>query len=178
MMAEAAQKEREPKGVAGYVSPYPYVEKLQPRMDERLDRQVPRGGQFCGFCYGLLRKDAERCSFCKKSLAEAGVADSIPQDVLRAYLAKKKTEERWVHMGAFLGLIIATFLFLYLVAWAPGFLGHPGVALAVLIGGGYVLAQLFGPLLGAQIGYRRGSRKRDKMWAKWLEQREQSGTAP
>jgi hypothetical protein len=174
VMAEEARTNQGPElqGTAGYVSPYPYLEKLQPRMDERLNRQIPRGGQYCGFCYGRLRKDATRCGFCGGELAETGIADEIPQEVLRAYLAKKKTEERWVHMGAFFGLIVASFLFLYLVAWGPGFLGHPGVALAVLIGGGYLLAQLFGPLIGAQVGYRRGSRKRDAMWARWLESEE------
>jgi hypothetical protein len=42
------------------------------------------------------------------------------------------------------------------------------VAFAVLIGGGYLLAQFFGTFLGAQIGYRRGARKRDAAWAAWV----------
>lgn len=170
-MVEEAQEPKGPRveGTAGYVSPYPYLEKLQPRMDERLERQVPRGGTFCGFCYGRLRQDAQRCGFCGAGTADVGTVTTIPQDVMRAYLAKKKTEERWVHMGAFFGLIVASVLFIVMIGWAPGFLGHPGVALGVLIGGGYVLAQLFGPLIGGQIGYRKGSRQRDALWAAWLE---------
>jgi hypothetical protein len=71
-----------------------------------------------------------------------------------------------------LGLTLATALFLYLVVWGPGLLGHPGVAFAALIGGGYLLAQFFGAFLGAQVGYRRGARKRDAMWAEWLASRD------
>lgn len=175
-MAEEAHKSQPPEleGTAGYVSPYPYVEKLQPRMDERLDRQVPTNGRFCGYCYGRLRKEDTRCGFCGTTTAERETVSEIPQVVLRAYLAKKKTEERWVHMGAFFGLILASFIFIYLIGWAPGFLGHPGFALAVLIGGGYVLAQIFGPFVGGQIGYRKGARKRDALWATYLEERDQT----
>ena len=82
----------------------------------------------------------------------------IPQEVLRAYQAKQKTEARWVHSGAFLGLIIASILFVVLELWGPGPLGHPATGFLVLIGGGYLLAQLFGPLIGGQFGYRSGSR--------------------
>ena len=60
---------------------------------------------------------------------------------------------------------------LWQVIWAPGVLSHPAFAFIVLILGGYLLAQLFGPILGAQLGYRRGSRKRDQMWARHIADR-------
>jgi hypothetical protein len=80
-----------------------------------------------------------------------------------------------VHTGAFTGLILASFIFLWMVVWGPGILGHPALAFAVLLIGGYFLAQFFGPLLFAQIGYRKGARKRDALWAQHLAQRD--GTA-
>ncbi|MCA9826770.1 MAG: hypothetical protein KC479_15490, partial [Dehalococcoidia bacterium] len=76
---------------------------------------------------------------------------------------------RWVHTGAMFGLTLAMGLFVYLVIWGPGFLSHPGFAFAALIGGGYLLAQFFGAFLGAQVGYRKAARKRDALWARWLE---------
>lgn len=158
----------EPEGVAGYVSPYPYLDVLQPKMEERLAHRVPATGRFCGFCFGRLRESDTTCGFCSTDLAEAGTVREIPQDVLRLYKKKQSIEARWVHSGAMFGLTIATALFLLLVIWGPGLLGHPGVAFAVLIGGGYLLAQFFGTILGAQVGYRRGARKRDAMWAEWL----------
>lgn len=171
-MAEPASPAPErSEGEAGYVSPYPYVERLQEKMEERLDRKVPIKGRFCGFCYARLRQDDTRCAFCAHDVASVGTVEEIPQDVLRAYKAKQATEARWVHSGAFFGLIVAMALFLYLVLWGPGLLGHPAVAFAVLIGGGYVLAQLFGPLLAGQVGYRRGARKRDEIWAQHLAER-------
>lgn len=166
------------EGIAGYVSPYPYLDKLQPRMDERLSGQVPRGGTYCGFCYGRLRKEDTVCGFCGADLAKTGTVSEVPQEVLRAFLAKKKTEERWVHMGAFFGLLVAMALFLWLVVWAPGFLGHPAFGFGVLILGGYALAQLFGPLLAAQVGYRKGARKRDSMWAEFLRRRDGGHPSP
>lgn len=163
---------RKLEGEAGYVSPYPYVERLQEKMEERLAKRVPVKGRFCGFCYARLRSEVEECPYCENATARVGTVDEVPQDVLRAYLAKQKTEARWVHMGAFAGLLVAMALFLYLVTWGPGLLGHPAVGFAVLIGGGYVLAQLFGPLLAGQVGYRRGARKRDAMWAAYLARRD------
>jgi hypothetical protein len=103
-----------------------------------------------------------------RSLAEVGTAAEIPQEVLRIYKKKQGIEARWVHSGAMFGLTLATALFLYLVVWGPWLLGHPGVAFAALIGGGYLLAQFFGAFVGAQVGYRRGARKRDELWAAWL----------
>jgi len=165
------------EGVAGYVSPYPYLDVLQEKMEERLARRVPAKGRFCGFCYGRQRAEDTVCGFCGHELEAAGTVGEIPQDVLRIYQKKQKGEAFWVHMGAFFGLIVATFLFLYLVVWGPGFLGHPGVAFAVLIGGGYLLAQFFGTFVGAQIGYRRAARRRDEAWGEYLrkgaESREQ-----
>jgi hypothetical protein len=133
---------------------------------------VPAAGRFCGFCYGRLRESDVDCPFCEHAIAGYGTVNEIPQPVLKLYQAKQKTEARWVHSGAFLGLIIASVLFVVLVVWGPGILGHPAVGFTVLIGGGYVLAQLFGTLIGAQIGYRAGARKRDAMWAAYLRQRD------
>lgn len=171
MSAEEATTREGPEleGVAGYVSPYPYLDALQPKMEERLARRVPAAGRFCGFCFGRQRPESTVCGFCKSDLAEVGTADEIPQDVLRLYKAKQSTEARWVHTGAMFGLTLATGLFIYLVIWGPWFLSHPGFAFAALIGGGYLLAQFFGAFVGAQIGYRKGARKRDAMWAQWLE---------
>jgi hypothetical protein len=171
---EEATARAEPPGIAGYVSPYPYLDRLQEHMEERLAHRVPAGGRFCGFCYGRLRSGEDACAFCGTAVGTGGrpTVEEIPQPVLRAYKAKQRTEASWVYYGAFIGLIVATALFLYLVVWAPGLLGHPAVGFTVLIVGGYGLAQLFGPLIAAQIGYRRGARKRDRLWAEFLAARD------
>lgn len=178
-MTEDAQERRrvdteaEPEqyGYGGYISPFPYMEKLQPRMDERLERRVPVNGRFCGYCFGRLRQTDEQCTYCGADLGRWGTTEEIPQEVLRIFQVKKKTEERWVHMGAFFGLILTMLIFIYLVMWGPWLLGHPAFGFAVLLLGGYVLAQLFGPIYAGQIGYRRGCRKRDAAWAEYLERR-------
>ncbi len=172
-MAETKLTERpELVGEAGYVTPYPYLELLQEKMEERLDQKVPAAGRFCGFCYGRLRESDTACGFCGKDTAAYATASEIPQAVLKAYRSKQKTEANWVHLGAFFGLIVASFLFVWLEVWGPGPLGHPATGFAVLIGGGYLLAQLFGPLIGGQFGYRSGARKRDAAWAAFLRTRD------
>lgn len=164
------------EGIAGYVTPYPYLDRLQEKMEERLDRRVPAAGRFCGFCYARLRNEDTRCPFCGTLTSERETVSEIPQEVLRAYKLKQSIEARWVHTGAFTGMIIASLVFIWMVTWAPGFLGHPALAFAELLLGGYFLAQLFGPLLFAQVGYRKGARKRDEAWARFLAARD--GTAP
>lgn len=172
MGGTARNKDRELRGIAGYESPYPYLDRLQLKMEERLAHRVPAAGRFCGFCYGRLRESDSECGFCAAYIAEAGTVAEIPQDVLRAYKVRQKTESRWVYGGAFAGLIIASLAFVTMVTWGPGPLGHPAAAFAMLIGGGYLLAQLFGPLIGGQAGYRRGARARDAIWAQHLAARE------
>lgn len=177
MAGTTAKEAPELVGTAGYVSPYPYLDRLQEKMEERLDRKVPATGRYCGFCYGRLRADDAACGFCETAVASVPTVGEIPQDVLQAYRAKQKTEATWVHSGAFFGLIIAAVLFIVLVIWGPGPLGHPAVGFAVLIGGGYVLAQVFGTFLGAQVGYRKGARKRDRMWAAFMDARARDAIA-
>lgn len=152
------------------------MEKLQEKMEERLDRKVPAAGRYCGFCYGRLRDVDTICPFCATPTGERPTVDEIPQPVLRAYRAKQRTEARWVYGGAFVGLIIASVLFIVLELWGPGILGHPATGFAVLILGGYLLAQLCGPLIAGQFGYRSGARKRDLAWAQFLAERD--GIAP
>ncbi|MGE3073007.1 MAG: hypothetical protein AB7N24_02700 [Dehalococcoidia bacterium] len=160
------------KGTAGYESPYPYLDKLQDKMEERLDHKVPAAGRFCGFCYARLRNEDTVCPFCDTQTSARPTVNAIPQDVLKAYKARASTEARWVHTGAFTGLILASVIFILMVIWGPGLLGHPAVAFAELLLGGYFMAQFFGPLLFAQWGYSKGTRKRDALWAEHLANRD------
>jgi hypothetical protein len=171
-VSERAADAPEQVGEAGYVSPYPYLDRLQEKMEERLAHRVPAAGRFCGFCYARLRPEDSVCPFCTTATAARASVPEIPQDILRLYQVKQKTEARWVHGGAFFGLIVACILFVVLELWGPGPLGHPAVGFVVLIGGGYLMAQFFGVFLGAQIGYRKAARKRDALWAAFLAKRD------
>jgi ribosomal protein L40E/archaellum biogenesis protein FlaJ (TadC family) len=144
-------------------------------MDEILDRQVPNSGRFCGFCYARLARDAERCPYCETGTADLETVEAVPREALIIYRAKKRTEERWVYGGAMFGLLIAAGVFVLLVVYGTDLVGSRPIALGIaflaLIGGGYLLAQLFGVLICGQVGYRRGSRKRDELWTVFLEER-------
>ena len=172
-MPETSISERpDLKGTAGYETPYPYLDQLQAKMEERLAHRVPAAGRYCGFCYARLRNEDAACPFCATSTAERPTATEVPQDVLKAYKAKASTEARWVHTGAFTGLILASVIFIVMVLWGPGLLGHPALAFVELLLGGYFLAQFFGPFLFAQFGYARGAKKRDALWAEFLAGRD------
>jgi hypothetical protein len=169
------------RGIAGYESPYPYLDRLQEKMEERLAHRVPVTGRFCGFCYARLRAEDPACPFCETRTDERPTVTEIPDEVLWLYRVKQKTEARWVHGGAFFGLTLAASLFIWMVIWGPGILGHPALGFGVLLLGGYVLAQLFGTFMGAQIGYRKGARRRDEGWAAYLARRDgvkSPGSAP
>ena len=163
--------DRKQDATAGYISPFPYVEKLQSKMDEILSRQVPNNGSFCSFCFGRINVNENHCQFCGITDLSNQVS-AVPKEILTIYQAKRRTESIWVYTGALLGLMLAAGLFLILVLWGPGFLGHPGFAFLVLIGGGYLLAQLCGPLICGQMGYRKGAAKRDALWTTYLEKTE------
>ena len=34
------------EGIAGYVTPYPYLDRLQEKMEERIEHRVPAAGRF------------------------------------------------------------------------------------------------------------------------------------
>lgn len=165
------------RGIAGYETPFPYLDKLQEKMEERLAHRVPAAGRFCGYCYGRMRSEDVSCGFCGISTVDRPAVSEIPQDVLKAYKAKASTEALWVHTGAFTGLILASAIFIIMVIWGPGILGHPALAFLELLVGGYFLAQFFGPLLFAQWGYKKGARKRDALWARFLAERDGSANA-
>ena len=173
-MADAAAESKQPElhGTAGYETPYPYLDRLQDKMEERLAHRVPAAGRFCGFCYARLRAEESVCPYCQSRTDERQPVTEIPQDVLKAYKAKASTEARWVHTGAFTGLILASAIFIWMVIWGPGILGNPALAFLELLIGGYFLAQFFGPLLFAQWGYAKGARKRDALWTKYLAERD------
>ena len=177
MTTEPASSAPKVEGIAGYVTPYPYLDRLHEKMEERLDRRVPAAGRFCGICYARLRNDDTRCPYCGTLTSERETVNEIPQPVLRAYKLKQSTEARWVHSGAFTGMIIASLVFVWMVTWGPGLLGPPPFAVAAILLGGYFLAQLFGPRLLAQGGDRRGARKRDEAWALFLSERDGPGPA-
>jgi len=148
------------------------LDRLQDKMEERLARLVPDSGTFCGYCYGRLRGDESRCPFCARDIAETQTVASIPQDVLRAYRAKQRVEVRWVYSFGFIGLVVSSVLFVVLVAWGPGLLGHPGVALTVLVGGGYLLARLLGEVVGGHFGVQRALQVRNRMWLEFVARRD------
>lgn len=150
---------------------YPYLDLLQDKMEERLAHKVPAAGRFCGYCYGRQRPEDTVCAFCGRPLAESGTVKEIPQDVLRAYKAKQRTEASWVYGMGFVGLIVASILFVVMVLWGPGPLGHPAIAFGVLIGGGYLMARYTGEVIGGRIGYPKAIRRRNEMWAAHLAER-------
>lgn len=160
------------EGEAGYLSPYPYLDRLQEKMEERLAHRVPETGRFCGFCYGRLRDVDRTCGFCGTPTDRYETVGEIPQAVLRIYKRKQQTEARWVYGLGFVGLIIASILFVVTAVWGWDIRIKIGIAFLVLIGGGYVLAQLLGTWLGGEIGYRKGARRRDEEWGVYLTERD------
>ena len=144
-------------------------------MDEIVDRQVPNSGRFCGVCFARLARDTERCPYCATERRSAQTVESVRgrrsadlsrEEAQRGTVGVRGRDDRTAHRGG-------------RVRGAGGvgtdLVGSRSIALGIaflaLIGGGYLLAQLFGPLICGQVGYRQGSRKRDELWGAFLEER-------
>ena len=82
------------RGEAGYETPYPYMERLQEKMEERIARKVPVKGRFCGFCYARLREADAACPFCGNQIASVGTVDEIRHStdpVVRQFIEGRAT---------------------------------------------------------------------------------------
>jgi hypothetical protein len=175
-MTQSVGRQRvEARDDEGILSRYPYLDRLQGRMEEIIDRDLPRTGRRCGNCYGAMRAEDEVCAFCGTQASEREPVVQIPPGILRIYYDKRRSERTWVFGMAFVGLLIASALFVALAVWGPWFLGHPAFFFAVLLFGGYGLAKYFGEVVGGTIGYRRAIRRRDEAWEAHLRERDAGG---
>ncbi|MHB8576407.1 MAG: hypothetical protein ACYDCQ_13865 [Dehalococcoidia bacterium] len=152
-----------------------FLDDLQVQMEEIGLQKVPNLGRFCGFCYGRLPDGQRRCAHCGRGSDEVAPVSKIPIYVLRVYLAKRRREGIMVNLFAFIGLFLAVVLsgviYFFLIGnWRV-------IALFVLLGAGWYLANLLGYQVGAVLGYNWGCTVRDRYWVQYVEDR-RNGVAP
>lgn len=156
----AVEAKRKRKG--GPVDDATILEALQERMERIARGAAPNFGRFCGYCYVRLTAEDTACKVCKRRTRDVAPVESVPKDVLLAYLAHRKKMMLWVNLFAFLGIFISVILAGLMVAFLPSALKL--LAIPVLLGGAWYFANLLGGGLGGHIGMRSGAAARLKKW--------------
>jgi hypothetical protein len=150
---------------SGRVSDEDVLEALQERM-ERIGRGgAPNMGRFCGYCYARLNKDETACKVCKRRTRDVEPVESVPREVLLAYIAHRRKMMLWVNLFAFVGIFISLVLAGLIFAFFPTVLKL--LAVPVMLGGSWYFANLLGGGLGGYIGMRSGAAARLRRWQKF-----------
>jgi hypothetical protein len=153
---------------------------FSPRLDElmaaMLKGDAPNAGRFCGYCYTPLRKRAEECEHCRRSLSEWEPVSKLPADFGALYKRMRRRESLIVNAFAFAGLALGVLLFGIVVAIAvyplDGSIPMLIFSLVVLLVGGRVFAGLLGGWIGDDIGYNYARRKLAEEWRAYEAERE------
>lgn len=143
---------------------------LQERMERIARGGAPNSGRFCGYCYARLNTGETSCRICRRHTSEVPPAGSVPDDVLRVYLAHWKKMRLWVNLWAFTGIFIAMVLAGLIVAFFPTVLKL--LAVPVMLGGAWYFANLLGGGLGGHLGMRSGAAARARRWRAYQATRE------
>ena len=139
--------------------------------------QAPNRGRFCGNCYTPIGPDTQRCPHCgEDTKAGRRPVNSVPDTVMQALRAQRKTESRWVTGLAYLGLLIAVvggIVFVLTVPVLKDRLIYATIAYGViLLIGGRGLAAVLGGYYGDRIGYERARAKTRAAWEQIVAERD------
>ncbi|MPZ24344.1 MAG: hypothetical protein GEU28_12600 [Dehalococcoidia bacterium] len=120
-------------------------------------------------CYNPLVEGASTCSHCGLAVAEVGLVERVPRDVLVMIKTKHGREARIVRSIAYGGLLLA------MIGASAGLIfisGNWGIAaFIVILIGGYFVSALLANSLGDAWGYRYGQKGLDEDWQTFLAQR-------
>lgn len=153
----------------GPVDDQAILEALQERMERIARGGAPNSGRFCGYCFARLNRDETQCRVCRRYTRDVPPVASVPEAVLRTYLAHRHKMVLWVNLFAFVGIFVAVLLAGLIVAFLPGPLKL--LSVPVLLGGSWYFANLLGGGLGGHIGMRTGAAARLRKWREFQASR-------
>lgn len=145
------------------------LDALQERMDRIIRGEAPNTGQFCGYCYARLEREAQRCAVCGRETSAIEPVTRVPRDALRVYNAHRGKMRLWVNLFAFLGIFLAIVLAGLIVTFLP----NPWLwfAVPVMFFGSWYLANLLGGGIGGMLGIKQGTALRAIQWQQLLQRR-------
>lgn len=152
----------------------PILDALQPRMEQIIFAKLPNLGRLCGYCYAHLAPDEETCHVCSRQIADVGTVTAVPRPVLRAYYAKRRREAWLVNTFAYVGMFLGVAISGLLVYLLGGYWRL--IAVFTLTVGSWYLANVLGGIFGGHIGYNWGRNVRNRMWARWVSERDANGS--
>ena len=157
-------------------------EKKCPLFSEKLEKNIvevgnglrPNAGNFCDYCFHpveLKSSANKKCDNCKKNISKNNVVGAVPDEIFSILREIRKIERTYVISFAFLGIFLSL-LTGFLIIFNTTFLFTNEilgtiVLFAYLLITGRLLANIFGGIIGDQIGYKKGKAKLELRWSEW-----------
>ncbi|MBR74215.1 MAG: hypothetical protein CL872_04690 [Dehalococcoidaceae bacterium] len=151
-----------------------FSEKLELHMVEVGNGLRPNAGSFCDFCFNpidLTGSKINKCTNCNKNIAANNTVGSVPDEIFAMLREVRKIERTYVISFAFLGIflsLITGFLIVFNTTflYSNEILGTI-ILFAYLLITGRLLANIFGGIIGDQIGYKKGRDTLELRWSQW-----------
>ena len=146
----------------------PFSPELDALIHEIRAGEAPNIGRFCGYCSAPLGQ-AAGCEVCGESTSRTEPLDKIDRELAQIYVAKRKREALFVHIGAWTGILLATALSILLIVFLPGW--TKVFAIMTLVLGGYFAGVFFGNVLAQTPAYRSGLKLFAQRWSEYAATR-------
>ena len=153
-----------------------FSETLELHMVEVGNGLRPNAGQFCNFCFEPVEfknNKNKNCKNCKKNITKNNIVDSVPEEIFSMLREVRKIERHYVISFAFLGIFLSLLTGFLLVLnttflYSNEILGTI-ILFAYLLITGRLLANIFGGVIGDQLGYKKGRAKLELRWSEWKD---------
>ena len=153
-----------------------FSERLEDHIVGVSKGQMPNAGRFCGNCYTPLARESLHCPQCGEDTRTGRTpVGAVPQPIIDALIAQRKTESTWVTSFAYLGVLIAVISGLAIVLSVPFF--HASLLSATIFYGPWLLigsrvfAGILGGYYGDRLGYEKARAKTRAAWDGWVAER-------
>ena len=154
-----------------------FSETLELHMVEVGNGLRPNAGQFCNFCFDpveLKNNKNKKCKNCKKNITKNNTVNSVPEEIFSMLREVRKIERHYVISFAFLGIFLSLLTGFLLVLnttflYSNEILGTI-ILFAYLLITGRLLANIFGGVIGDQLGYKKGRAKLELRWSEWKDE--------
>ena len=112
----------------------------------------------------------------KKNITKNNVVDAVPNEIFSILREVRKIERTYVISFAFLGIFLSLLTGFFIVfnttfLFTNEILGTI-VLFAYLLITGRLLANIFGGIIGDQIGYKKGKNRLELRWSEWKKNKQ------
>ena len=152
-----------------------FSKELEQHMVEVSNGLRPNTGNFCNYCFhpvDLSKNKTKKCNHCHKSVSKNSTVKKVPDEIFSMLRELRKIERTYVISFAFFGILLSLFsgfliIFNTKILYSNEIFGTIILFIYLLITG-RLLANIFGGVIGDQIGYKKGRKKLEFRWLNWM----------